>query len=63
MEHRKASSCGTERRIESDEGVDGKADVDTGGYCRVRATLWEGTRKDWSLTDRGSRLSWIIVEE
>ncbi len=40
------SSSDTERRVETDEGGDGKAGVSTGGYIRVWPTLWVEKRKD-----------------
>ncbi len=50
MEHKTASSDGTERRNGSDEGGDGKADVDAGGCAGVGVMLWVGKRKDGSVT-------------
>ncbi len=40
------SSIDTERRVETDEGGDGKAGVSTGGYIGVGAMLWVEKRKD-----------------
>ncbi len=48
-----ASSDDMGRRNGSDEGGDGKADADEGGYGRVGTMLRVGAREDGSVITRG----------